>query len=97
MCVNDNDQGRGKQDAKTVLLRRLAVIEHAVRDVRQDVHRSVRTSCSVLALQGIRRDIAAFEVGLMEARLRRLAASATSPEEGRLVSEFAPFIIAAGN
>ena len=75
-----------------MLLRRLAVIEHAVRDVRRNVHRSVRTSCSVLALQRTRGDIESFEIALIERRLRWLADSASNAKERQLVSELAPVI-----
>lgn len=93
MRTNDNGRGSGKHDAKAALLRQLAVIEEAVPAVRQGVHRSVPTSCTILALQRMRGDIAAFEVALIEARLRRLSAGAASPEERRRVTDLAPFIM----
>lgn len=92
MRVNNNDQRGRKQDAKAARLRRLAVIEEAVSNVRQGVVRCVRTSRSILALQRVRGDIAAFEAALTVTRLRKLEESAPSRQEAQLVSDLAPLI-----
>lgn len=92
MRVNNDDRGRGEQGAKAALVRQLAVIEETIPGVRQGVDRSLPAPCTILALQRIRGDIAAFEVALIEARLRWLAAGAPSQEERSLVSELAPLI-----
>lgn len=52
-----------------------------------------RHRAPILALERIRRDVAAFEVALTEARLRRLGAGSASLEEERRATDLAPFIM----
>lgn len=93
MRVNSNDQGSTKQEAKAALLRHLAVIEGAVPNVRRSVHQDMPATWTIVALQKIRRDIGAFEVALIEARLQSLAAGATRAGERRRVMDLAPLIV----
>lgn len=92
MCIYSDDRGNGKYDSRAALLRQLADIEGAVPGARRSVQQDVPATCAIVALQKVRRDIGAFEMALIEARLRSLVADARCPVERQRVSDLAPLI-----
>lgn len=92
MHGKDDGGSSAEQDTKARLRRKFAAFDRTIAHIRRSVGRNAGSFATLEALQALRSDIAAFEMALINERLRHLVASATSPDERRLVEDLSPVI-----